>query len=242
MTHGQPWYPPPPPPPPPPRVHPPRPLKSLGLITVELVEPCKKHQVICIPNNVNQSPGDPTQKNCCSTDTFWQRRHWRSTTTLNRRGPSPWAERGCGPGEASYPDTVCWRVSSHERDHDRFVHRPSAKTPLLHLRLKLRQQCSTNQPRQRVPRQQQQQVLRQQPCLGSRHSSAEPQALVSAAPGPPSSSSNTKPSDRSSASPPERSSASPSSGSSAYRRGTSRRTQEPGGITPPPAMPPLVAS
>ena len=44
-------------------------------------------------------------------------------------GPSPWAERGCGPGEASCPDMVYWRVSSHEWDHDRFVVRLSADHP-----------------------------------------------------------------------------------------------------------------
>lgn len=49
--------------------------------------------------------------------------------TFRIGGPSPGVERGCGPGEASRPEAACWRVSSHERDHDRSVLRPSANRP-----------------------------------------------------------------------------------------------------------------
>ena len=40
--------------------------------------------------------------------------------------PSPLAKHDCCAGETSRLDAVCWRVCSHERDHDGFVLRPSA--------------------------------------------------------------------------------------------------------------------
>ena len=48
----------------------------------------------------------------------------------------------------------CWRVSSHEPDHYRFVHLPSANHPCCACAsAKLRLQRWTSQPQQRVPRQ-----------------------------------------------------------------------------------------
>ena len=70
-----------------------------------------------------------------STHLFRQHTQWRTPTMSNRRRalpygrPTPWKERGCGPGESSCPDTMCWRDSSHERNDDRFVRRPSANHP-----------------------------------------------------------------------------------------------------------------
>ena len=58
-----------------------------------------------------------------------RRQHRTGAEPSRTGGPSPWAERGCTLGEARCPDTVCGRVSSHERDHDRFVLRPSANHP-----------------------------------------------------------------------------------------------------------------
>ena len=66
-----------------------------------------------------------------------ERRQNRTGAELFRTGvPPPWAGRGCGPGEASSRGTICWRFSSHERDHIRFDIRPSPKPPLLLLRVK----------------------------------------------------------------------------------------------------------
>lgn len=89
----------------------------------------------------NISPPAVSPLKYCSAVIVRQCTSWKPTTTSNTRralphgGPSPpWAESGCDPGEASFPDTVCWCGSSHERDHDRsfFVCSqtpPNATTP-----------------------------------------------------------------------------------------------------------------
>ena len=91
---------------------------------------------IRLPNNLQKtSPlGGATPKHC-STDIFRQRTSWRTTTTSNKRRALPHA-RPITVGrtrlwlrKSRLPDTACWRVSSHERDNDRSVLRPSANHP-----------------------------------------------------------------------------------------------------------------
>ena len=59
-----------------------------------------------------------------------RQQHRTSAEPFHTGGLSRWAEGGCGPEEASCPDTtVCRRHSSRKRDHDRFVLRPFSSHP-----------------------------------------------------------------------------------------------------------------
>ena len=82
-------------------------------------------------------PGGSTQNYCSyltavpiylGSTHHGERRQYRTSAAPFAQG-RPIDKRGCGPGEASCPGTVCWRVSTHERGHDRFVLRPSANHP-----------------------------------------------------------------------------------------------------------------